>query len=213
MKRLTNKVILWFLSLLDYRFSSKTKFVASILLGLVLCLSFFFFISRTLFSRLSFGEKQVVTTQRDITRANTSVSAETNSTFADNLFELTTSQWVEKEGNLSKTQAESYLTLLANVEDAQSADRAYNRISWSKREVGEPLVEYTQKTAKDLTRLVTLKGIYHTYTAYDLERWVGYYDVSVTSKSELRSERTMLVELYTRGGKVTSWSILEGGFK
>lgn len=213
MKRLTNKVILWFLSLLDYRFSSKTKFVASILLGLVLCLSFFFFISRTLFSRLSFGEKQVVTTQREVRGASDSVSSESNTTFADNLFELTTSQWVEKEGNLSKTQVESYLTLLANVEDAQSADRAYNRISWSKREVGEPLVEYTQKTAKDLTRLVTLKGIYHTYTAYDLERWVGYYDVSVTSKSELRSERTMLVELYTRGGKVTSWSILEGGFK
>lgn len=213
MKRLINKVILWFLSLLDYRFSSKTKFVASILLGLVLCLSFFFFISRTLFSRLSFGEKQVVTTQRDINSANTSVSAENKSTFAENLFELTTSQWVEKEGNLSKTQVESYLTLLANVEDAQSADRAYNRIPWSKREVGEPLAEYRQKTAKDLTRLVTPKGIYHTYTAYDLERWVGYYDVSVTSKSELRSERTMLVELYTRGGKVTSWSILEGGFK
>ena len=213
MKRLTNKVILWFLSLLDYRFSSRTKFVASILLGLVLCLSFFFFISRTLFSKLSFGEKQLVTTQREVESASDSVSSESNTTFADNLFELTTSQWVEKEGNLSKTQVESYLTLLANVEDAQSADRAYNRISWSKREVGEPLVEYTQKTAKDLTRLVTLKGIYHTYTAYDLERWVGYYDVSVTSKSELRSERTMLVELYTRGGKVTSWSILEGGFK
>lgn len=213
MKRLINKVILWFLSLLDYRFSSKTKFVASILLGLVLCLSFFFFISRTLFSRLSFGEKQVVTTQREVKSASDSVSSEINTTFADNLFELTTSQWVEKEGNLSKTQVESYLTLLANVEDSQSADKAYNRIPWSKREVGEPLVEYTQKTAKDLTRLVTPKGIYHTYTAYDLERWVGYYDVSVTSKSELRSERTMLVELYTRGGKVTSWSILEGGFK
>lgn len=213
MKRLTNKVILWFLSLLDYRFSSKTKFVASILLGLVLCLSFFFFISRTLFSRLSFGEKQVVTSQREVRSASDSVFSESNTTFADNLFELTTSQWVEKEGNLSKTQVESYLTLLANVEDAQSADRAYNRIPWSKREVGEPLVEYTQKTAKDLTRLITLKGIYHTYTAYDLERWVGYFDVSVTSKSELRSERTMLVELYTRGGKVTSWSILEGGFK
>lgn len=213
MKRLINKVILWFLSLLDYRFSSKTKFVASILLGLVLCLSFFFFISRTLFSRLSFSEKQVVTTQREVKSASDSVSSESNTTFADNLFELTTSQWVEKEGSLSKTQVESYLTLLANVEDSQSADKAYNRIPWSKREVGEPLVEYTQKTAKDLTRLVTLKGIYHTYTAYDLERWVGYYDVSVTSKSELRSERTMLVELYTRGGKVTSWSILEGGFK
>ena len=213
MKRLTNKVILWFLSLLDYRFSSRTKFVASILLGLVLCLSFFFFISRTLFSRLSFGEKQVVTTQREVESVSDSVSSESNTTFADNLFELTTSQWVEKEGNLSKTQVESYLTLLANVEDAESADRAYNRIPWSKREVGEPLTEYRQKTAKDLTRLITPKGIYHTYTAYDLERWVGYFDVSVTSKSELRSERTMLVELYTRGGKVTSWSILEGGFK
>lgn len=213
MRRLTNKVVLWFLSLLEYRFSSKTKVVASILLGILLCLSFFFFISRTLFSKLSFGEKQVVTTRSDITNTSGGVSNESKSTFADDLFELSTDQWVSKENGLTKTQVESYLTLLANVEDAQSADRAYNRIPWSKKEVGEPLVEYKQKTAKDLTRLVSPKGIYHTYTAYDLERWVGYFDVSVTSKSDLRSERTMLVELYTRGGKVTSWSILEGGFK
>lgn len=212
MRKIKREVVLLFLRLLDYRLSDKAKRRLGFIFGFIVVSMVLFFLYTNLMRSHYEGER--VRREDKVARDTKElVTTYADESFAKEHLSLTTSQWRDKEGNFEYSLAKTYMTYLASVEDRATAERAYTAIPWVSKDVGEPLLHWSDVFPDDVTQIITLKSLSRTYNSSGADKWYGLFDVTTSNKVGSKVDSLIKVELVVKAGKVSYWKLEHGGLK